>query len=206
MTDPGKHLSLRAGGSRECAPGDRLRDDSGSYRTGVGFSRHEAHASRARRFCPRERGGGVIAAAAGLDHAVHNQSERYWVSINHSVKAALTMHLVGLRMLFWRTTMSNQSSLPAISRASRRRLARRLVGSPLRDIERELILETLVMTCGNRTASAQVLGLSVRTLRNKISEYSSRGFEVAPPKSGDGSMPDDHAAPAAISNAAVACT
>ncbi len=68
-----------------------------------------------------------------------------------------------------------------ISDASRRRLARWLVGSPIRDIERDLVLETLAKTDGNRTMSARLLGLSVRTLRNKITEYSSDGVDVPPP-------------------------
>jgi DNA-binding NtrC family response regulator len=68
----------------------------------------------------------------------------------------------------------------SISGASRRRLARHLVGLPLRDIERDLVLETLARTDGNRTASARLLGLSVRTLRNKITEYSADGVEVTP--------------------------
>ncbi|MBR1217058.1 helix-turn-helix domain-containing protein [Bradyrhizobium sp. U87765 SZCCT0131] len=70
---------------------------------------------------------------------------------------------------------------PPISNASRRRLARWLVGSPIRDIERDLVLETLATTRGNRTASARLLGLSVRTLRNKISAYSADGADVPPP-------------------------
>ena len=65
-----------------------------------------------------------------------------------------------------------------ISRASRRRLARWLVGSPIREIERDLILETLLNTDGNRTASARLLGVSVRTLRNKITEYAAEGVDV----------------------------
>jgi DNA-binding NtrC family response regulator len=65
-----------------------------------------------------------------------------------------------------------------ISHASRRRLARHLVGLPLREIERDLVLETLIRTDGNRTVSARLLGFSVRTLRNKISEYSASGIEV----------------------------
>jgi DNA-binding NtrC family response regulator len=67
---------------------------------------------------------------------------------------------------------------PQISSASRRRLARRLVGLPLKDVERDLVLETLSNTHGNRTASARMLGVSVRTLRNKITEYSADGADV----------------------------
>lgn len=75
----------------------------------------------------------------------------------------------------------------SISGASRRRLARYLVGLPLRDIERDLVLETLARTDGNRTASARLLGLSIRTLRNKITEYSADGVEVTP---AGGTAPD----------------
>jgi DNA-binding NtrC family response regulator len=65
-----------------------------------------------------------------------------------------------------------------ISCSSRRRLARRLVGLPISDVERDLILETLADTHGNRTVSARLLGVSVRSLRNKISEYSAEGFDI----------------------------
>src|ERR1700738_422735 len=43
-----------------------------------------------------------------------------------------------------------------ISGASRRRLARWLVGSPIKDIERDLVLETLAKTDGNRTPAARL--------------------------------------------------
>ena len=65
-----------------------------------------------------------------------------------------------------------------ISYSSRRRLARRLVGSTISVVERDLILETLAHTQGNRTVSAHLLGVSVRSLRNKISEYSAEGFHI----------------------------
>ena len=65
-----------------------------------------------------------------------------------------------------------------ISTASRRRLAGWLVGSSLRDVERDLILETLSHTRGNRTEAARLLGVSVRTLRNKITEYFAAGLDI----------------------------
>ena len=49
------------------------------------------------------------------------------------------------------------------------------------NIERDLVLETLAKTDGNRTASARLLGFSIRTLRNKITEYSADGVDVPPP-------------------------
>jgi DNA-binding NtrC family response regulator len=61
-------------------------------------------------------------------------------------------------------------------------VTRWLVGLPIRDIERDLVIETLASTRGNRTASARVLGMSVRTLRNKIAEYSAHGIDVPRPQ------------------------
>ena len=81
-----------------------------------------------------------------------------------------------------------------VSSSSRRRLARWLVGSPIRVVERDLILETLAHTHGNRTLAARLLGVSVRTLRNRISEYSAEGRTttnqpvIAPP-SAVGALP-----------------
>lgn len=41
----------------------------------------------------------------------------------------------------------------------------------LRDMERNLIFETLRKVNGNKTRASQLLGVSVRTVRNKLSEY-----------------------------------
>jgi len=41
----------------------------------------------------------------------------------------------------------------------------------LREIEKNVILDTLDHTDGNRTHAAEILGISVRTLRNKMNEY-----------------------------------
>lgn len=43
--------------------------------------------------------------------------------------------------------------------------------SPLRDMEEKMIFHTLDKTDGNRTHAAKILGISVRTLRNKLNEY-----------------------------------
>ncbi len=56
-----------------------------------------------------------------------------------------------------------------------------LIGSTVGEIERELVLQTLVRCQGNRTHAARLLGISVRTLRNKIRGYSADGIEVAAP-------------------------
>jgi DNA-binding NtrC family response regulator len=44
-------------------------------------------------------------------------------------------------------------------------------GTSIRQLERELLEATLVATDGNRTRAAEILGVSLRTVRNKIREY-----------------------------------
>jgi DNA-binding NtrC family response regulator len=44
-------------------------------------------------------------------------------------------------------------------------------GTPIRQVERLHLESTLALTDGNRTHAAEMLGISLRTLRNKIREY-----------------------------------
>jgi hypothetical protein len=60
-------------------------------------------------------------------------------------------------------------------------LVRCLVGHTVEEVERELILCSLSHYCGNRTCAAKMLGISVRTMRNKISEYAAQGRFVPAP-------------------------
>ncbi len=53
-----------------------------------------------------------------------------------------------------------------------------LVGRRVEEVERDLILETLVHCLGNRTRAAEILGISIRTLRNKLHEYRAHGIAV----------------------------
>ena len=55
-----------------------------------------------------------------------------------------------------------------------------LIGATVGEVERELVLQTLARCDGNRTRAARVLGMSVRTLRNKIRQYSADGIDVTP--------------------------
>jgi DNA-binding NtrC family response regulator len=55
------------------------------------------------------------------------------------------------------------------------------VGRTLADVERDLILDTLAHCGGNRTHAARILAISVRTLRNKLSDYAGAGLAVPEP-------------------------
>jgi DNA-binding NtrC family response regulator len=57
-------------------------------------------------------------------------------------------------------------------------VTRNLVGRTVSDVERDLILDTLDHCLGNRTHAANILGISIRTLRNKLREYSDSGLSV----------------------------
>lgn len=56
-----------------------------------------------------------------------------------------------------------------------------LVGRPMADVERDLILATLKETGGNRTHAAGILCISIRTLRNKLGVYAGEGYDVPEP-------------------------
>ena len=53
-----------------------------------------------------------------------------------------------------------------------------LVGRTVADVERRLILDTLDHTRGNRTHAASILGISIRTLRNRLHDYADAGVAV----------------------------
>lgn len=59
-----------------------------------------------------------------------------------------------------------------------------MVGKTVSDVERDLIIDTLKHCLGNRTHAANILGISIRTLRNKLNIYMSEGVPV--PSPGDG--------------------
>ncbi|WP_377810653.1 sigma-54 dependent transcriptional regulator [Azospirillum sp. A29] len=56
-----------------------------------------------------------------------------------------------------------------------------LIGRTVADVERDLILETLTHCLGNRTHAANILGISIRTLRNKLKQYGDEGRSVPTP-------------------------
>lgn len=60
-------------------------------------------------------------------------------------------------------------------------------GTTVADMEKALILETLRTTNQNRTLAAKMLGISIRTLRNKLNEYRTAAGEEPEPMVGSDS-------------------
>ncbi|MBT4290743.1 MAG: sigma-54-dependent Fis family transcriptional regulator [Deltaproteobacteria bacterium] len=76
------------------------------------------------------------------------------------------------------TKRSRESGKPAIvesSSTSTRQTLELEVGVSLSEAEKQLIFKTLTKTNGNRTKAAEILGISIRTLRNKLNEYKEAG-------------------------------
>ena len=59
-----------------------------------------------------------------------------------------------------------------------------LVGRTVAEVERDLIIDTLQHCLGNRTHAANILGISIRTLRNKLKQYNEEGVPVPLPGEG----------------------
>jgi two-component system, response regulator FlrC len=82
------------------------------------------------------------------------------------------------------TRVQDAVAAPAPSAASRAAetaaaiVTKATVGRTVADVERDLILETLDHCLGNRTHAANILGISIRTLRNKLKQYSDEGVKV----------------------------
>jgi two-component system response regulator FlrC len=83
--------------------------------------------------------------------------------------------------------LDQQRGTPSVAHAAlaAEQVSRALVGRTVAEVERDLILETLKHCLGNRTHAANVLGISIRTLRNKLNEYSADGVPVPPPGGGE---------------------
>jgi DNA-binding NtrC family response regulator len=64
-------------------------------------------------------------------------------------------------------------------------LLRVRVGSPLAEVERRLILATLAALGGNKGRTAEALGISLKTLYNRLNMYQGHGQNERPPKPTD---------------------
>jgi DNA-binding NtrC family response regulator len=81
-----------------------------------------------------------------------------------------------------------RSGVAAQAAIAAEQVTRNLVGRTVAEVERDLILETLKHCFGNRTHAANILGISIRTLRNKLNEYAADGAPIPPPSNGGGEL------------------
>lgn len=72
-----------------------------------------------------------------------------------------------------------QKDIAARAIDSAESITRALVGKSVSDVEQGLIIDTLDHCLGNRTQAARILGISIRTLRNKLNDYAARGIEIS---------------------------
>jgi two-component system, response regulator FlrC len=56
-----------------------------------------------------------------------------------------------------------------------------MIGRTVAEVEQDLIINTLDHCLGNRTHAANILGISIRTLRNKLKIYSDQGLDIPAP-------------------------
>jgi len=89
-------------------------------------------------------------------------------------KAVLNLPLNGATSAPGLTASSHAAHMAAAT-------TQNMVGRTVADVERELILETLDHCLGNRTHASNILGISIRTLRNKLNQYTDEGLDVTAP-------------------------
>lgn len=80
---------------------------------------------------------------------------------------------------------TDSASSDASSAEEPRAPTRPLVGRKMSEVERDLIIDTVYHCLGNRTHAANILGISIRTLRNKLKQYSEDGVAIPMPNSFD---------------------
>lgn len=76
------------------------------------------------------------------------------------------------------SAMPGAAAVADAAPASTMKPVTQLVGQKMEVVERDLILETLTHCLGNRTRAAEILGISIRTLRNKLHDYRAQGVPV----------------------------
>jgi transcriptional regulator with PAS, ATPase and Fis domain len=94
-------------------------------------------------------------------------------------RAVLTASEGVIRRAHISLTKSDRDLTPVLLQAQSASGASRapwVPGNTLGDIEKAVILEALQFHSGNRTHTARALGISIRTLRNKLAEYRQEGI------------------------------
>jgi two-component system response regulator FlrC len=72
-------------------------------------------------------------------------------------------------------------SMAALSLAAPSMAPLPTAGRTIEAVEKDMILDTLYRSKGNRSQAASVLGISIRTLRNKLHEYERNGTPIPRP-------------------------
>jgi DNA-binding NtrC family response regulator len=98
-----------------------------------------------------------------MPHNLLMHSQTGQGSLNADLAAAVSLNV---------SSSGPPAALPSASNASALGIE---VGMSMKEAEKKLIFETLRETKGNRTKAAQMLGISIRTLRNKLNEYRADG-------------------------------
>ena len=75
-------------------------------------------------------------------------------------------------------TNADGSPLKSLGPAGKTQSSSSLVGRTMAEVERDLILQTLQHCGGNRTSASSILGISVRTMRNKIKSFVEAGIPI----------------------------
>ena len=98
-----------------------------------------------------------------MPHNLLMHSQTGQGSLNADLAAAVSLNV---------SSSGPPAALPSASNVSALGIE---VGMSMKEAEKKLIFETLRETKGNRTKAAQMLGISIRTLRNKLNEYRANG-------------------------------
>lgn len=104
------------------------------------------------------------------------------VSVQNEIEAD-AVHISGMESKTVPTPAAKAPDPSGVSSADSKSVANEgavetLVGRTIADVERQMILNTLDHCLGNRTHAANILGISIRTLRNKLSQYRDEGIDV----------------------------
>lgn len=141
----------------------------------------------------RARGDDVALLARHFAHTVNTQCHQHDGGLDDDALDLLASHdwpgnVRELEATVHRATMlaggrpiaAADIVLNTAARAPARTPVDSLVGRTMAEVERELILHTLEKCRGNRTTASSILGISVRTMRNKLRTFMDAGFPVSP--------------------------